>query len=187
MTYPLTSRLPLALPHCARLHTADSFQFLKPALFPTSGPLCMQLLLPEVIFLPSASVLTLQVFPHSSLDAQLAHRLLKTLRDDITCLGWGQMLVWAVLWPTKKAEVDVGKDHESVLSFRFLTARERTGGRVKYCGLQRSSFKVSKDEISVGFFKGKWHDKLWALKNGTSTMYEIKKIQGYITQHRTYS
>lgn len=33
---------------------------------------------------------------------------------------------------------------------------------------------MSKDEISVSFFKGKWHDKLWALKTGTSTMYEIK-------------
>ena len=115
-----------------------------------------------------------QVFPYSSLDAQLAHRLFKKLPDDITCLGWGQMLVWAVLCPTKKAEVDVGKDHESVLSFRFLTVRKRTGGRVKYCGLQRSSFKVSKDEISVRFFKGRWHDKLWALKKGTPTMYGIK-------------
>lgn len=38
----------------------------------------------------------------------------------------------------KKAEVDVGKDHESVLSFRFLTAGERTGGRVKYLGYKEA-------------------------------------------------
>ena len=60
----------------------------------------------------------------------------------------------------KKAETDVGEDHESALSLRFLTAGERTGGRVKCCGVQRSSFKVSKDEISVRFFKGRWHNTL---------------------------
>lgn len=33
---------------------------------------------------------------------------------------------------------------------------------------------MSKDEISVRFFKGQWHGKLSAFKNGTSAMYGIK-------------
>ena len=158
MTYPLTSRLPLALPHCARLHTADSFQFLKPALFPTSGPLCMQLLLPEVIFLPSASVLTLCKSSHIHL-WMLSLHIVSSKHYVMISPVWGEAKCLCELssGPRRRLRLMWAK---TMKAFRFLTARERTGGRVKYCGLQRSSFKVSKDEISVGFFKGKWHDKL---------------------------